>query len=284
MKLGITTWSFESLPLADVLSLSVSLGFNRVDIAGFHQRGRCSFNPHHVGADPSTHAKQLNELKARYGVEVADYFPQFGASLDQYSLNDPDPEVRGYLRKMLQGTVEFCQLAGIPGISLSPGVHHLNRSVEQNLETSAEEFAFLARMAENSGVTIRVEPHMHAIADTPERTQYILNKAPATRVTLDYAHFLLQYISFERIHQLLPFTDHVHVRQARMGKMQTRTAEGTIDYPDIISRLAALNFKGTFALEYVHMDWFDCNQVDCLNETLNTKAIIEPLIKQAASR
>jgi sugar phosphate isomerase/epimerase len=117
---------------------------------------------------------------------------------------------------------------------------------------------------------------MHAIADTPERTLEILEYAPGTKVTLDYAHFMLQYVSMERSHTLLPFTDHMHVRQSRMGKMQTRTEEGTIDYVDIIAKLKTFNYQGVFSLEYVNMDWFDCNQVDTISETLKTTNILAP--------
>lgn len=68
----------------------------------------------------------------------------------------------------MKGIIRFCRLTGIPGISLSPGVHHTQVEFAQNLETSVKEFQYLTALAGEAGITIRVEPHMHAIADTPE--------------------------------------------------------------------------------------------------------------------
>lgn len=274
MKLGITAWTFEGLKLNDCLALCRALGFQRVDIAGFHKRGMNSLEPDEVGQNPEKYADFLKRALEPQGMTVHDFFPQFGASLDQRSINHPDPAERQKNRESMKGIIKFCQLVGIPGISLSPGVNFTHVSFEQNLETSMKEFKYYAELAEGTGVTIRVEPHMHAIADTPERTMAILDYAPGTKVTLDYAHFMLQYVSMERSHTLLPYTDHIHVRQSRMGKMQTRTEEGTIDYAEVINKLKAFKFTGVFSLEYVNMDWFDCNQVDTISETLKTTKIL----------
>lgn len=279
MKIGIASWTFEALPLKDVAALSKALGFERMDIAGFVGRGRCSCNPFEAAAQPDRQADRLLRELEPFGMSVPDYFPQPGATLSRSALNDPDAAVRSRNREMLEGVLTFCKLAGIPGITLSPGVNHPHVPFERNVETSAAEFAWLAERAASAGITVRVEPHAQAIADTPERIMYILERAPGVKVTLDYAHFLLQYIEMDRIHKLLPFTDHVHVRQARMGKLQTRTEEGIIDYADIAARLKKLDYQGVFSLEYVHMDWYDCNQVDCIQETLKTKAILESALQ-----
>ncbi len=280
MKLGITAWTFEGLKLNDCLALCRALGFQRVDIAGFHKRGMNSLEPDEVAQNPEKHAEMLKRVLSQHEMTVHDFFPQFGASLDQRAINHPNPAEREKNRESMKGILKFCQLVGIPGISLSPGVNFTEVSFEQNLDTSMKEFKYYVQLAENTGVTIRVEPHMHAIADTPERTLAILNYAPGTKVTLDYAHFMLQYISMERSHTLLPYTDHIHVRQSRMGKMQTRTEEGTIDYVDIIFKLKELQYPGVFSLEYVNMDWFDCNQVDTITETLKTTKILEKWLNQ----
>ena len=278
MKLGITAWTFEGLPLPDCLALCKALGFRRIDIAGFHKRGMNSLEPDEVGRYPEKYADLLKRALEPHEMTVHDFFPQFGASLDQRSINHPNPAERQKNHEAMKGILKFCQLVGIPGISLSPGVNFTEVSFQQNLETSMKEFKYYVELAEGTGVTIRVEPHMHAIADTPERTFEILNYAPGTKVTLDYAHFMLQYVSMERSHTLLPYTDHMHVRQSRMGKMQTRTEEGTIDYVEVMSKLKALNYQGVFSLEYVNMDWFDCNQVDTISETLKTTKILAPFL------
>ncbi len=79
----------------------------------------------------------------------------------------------------------------------------------------------------------------------------------------------------ERIHKMIPHTGHVHIRQARPGKLQTRFVEGTIDFVDVAKRLQAANYPYALSIEYVCSDWYDINNVDTLTETLVTKEALE---------
>ena len=277
MRLTVSNHSFEFLSLEGTLSLAKSMGFEGVDIAGFHDRGRCSLEPDEVGRDPQGHADLLNRLLDRYGLEAVDFFPQFGAALDERSFNSPDPTVNRANMESFKGIIRFCSLTKIPGFTISPGIHHPDRSWEENLSTSAGALNMLTDLAGESGITVRFEPHMSSVADTPERTTALLERAPGSRLTLDYSHFTLQYIPVERIHPLLTYTDHFHIRPARDGKLQSRLDENTIDFEDIIKRLKALSYSRCLSLEYVYMSWFDCNQVDCLTETILTKELLQPL-------
>jgi sugar phosphate isomerase/epimerase len=148
--------------------------------------------------------------------------------------------------------------------------------LEENLDASGEALRSLTGMAGEHGITVRFEPHMMSVADTPERALALLERAPQATVTLDYSHFTLQYIPEERVHPLLQYTDHFHIRPARMGKLQARLDENTIDFIDIINRLKALNYRRCMSVEYVYMTWYDCNQVDCLTETIFTKDMLAP--------
>jgi hypothetical protein len=85
----------------------------------------------------------------------------------------------------------------------------------------------------------------------------------------------LQYIPDERIHPLLAHTDHFHIRPARPGKLQSRLDENTIDFVDIVNRLKALNYQRCLSVEFVCMTWYDCNQVDCLTETIFVKDLLQ---------
>ena len=276
MRLTISNHSFEYLSLEGTLALAKAMGFTGVDIAGFHNRGRCSLEPDDVGAHPEQHADRLNALLDQYGLDAVDFFPQFGAQLDERSFNDPDPMVRQQNMNALQGIITFCKLTNIPGFTISPGIHHPDRSMEENLNTAGKALNMLTDMAGERGITVRFEPHVMSIADTPERALALLEQAPQATFTLDYSHFSLQYIPEERVHPLLQHIDHFHIRAARPGKLQTRLDEGTIDFVDIAHRLKALNYKRCLSIEFVYMDWYDCNQVDCLAETIFTKDLLEP--------
>ncbi len=281
MRLTISGHSFEALPLEGVMAVAKHLGFKGLDISGFHARGKCSIEPEDILADPQAQADWVNGLLATYELDAVDFFPQFGASPDQHSLNDPDPAIRQKNMQLIRAGAQFCQLCGIPGMTILPGVLHPGRSIADNLAASGEEMSKAAQICAEYGVNLRFEPHMGSVTQTPELTKELIDTyAPDAKVTLDYSHFTLQYIPDERVHPLLAYANHVHIRPARPGKLQSRYDENTIDWVDIIKRLKALNYQSTLSVEYVCNPWYDMNQLDTLYETAVTKDALESHIGQ----
>src|SRR5690348_873802 len=113
MRLSVSSYSFEALPLDGALSICKSMGFKAVDIAGFHKRGRASLEPDEVAADPQKFADSLKALLDKYELEAADYFPQFATGFGERSVNDPDPTVRQRNIDAMRGIAQFCKLVGI---------------------------------------------------------------------------------------------------------------------------------------------------------------------------
>jgi sugar phosphate isomerase/epimerase len=279
MRLTVSAYSFEVLPLEACLSIAKHMGFKAVDLSGFHARGRASIEPEAIAADPDHEADAVGELLARHGLTCTDFFPQFGASPDQHSLNDPDPEVREKNLALIRGCARFCQRLGIPGMTILPGVDHPLRKHEDNLQIAGHYLRLAAKIAEEYGVQLRFEPHMGSVAQTPEvAIRLVTEFATSARITLDYSHFMLQYIPLERIHACIPYTGHVHVRPTRAGKLQTRYVENTIPWAEVIARLKAVGYQGALSLEYVCADWYDLNQCDTLCETWTTKDALLPLV------
>lgn len=278
MRLTVSNYSFEVLPLEATLMICHSLGFKGVDIGGFHARGKCSFEPEEVAADPQKQADILLPLLDKYGLHVVDFFPQFGVAPSLHSLNDPDPAIRERDLYLIRGAAQFCKLINCPGMTILPGVDHLERPLAQNLEVSAEMLKKAVEIAAEYGVEVRYEPHMGSVADTPELAIQLLEAAPGLKATLDISHYTLQYISIDRAYKLIPYTGHVHVRPARPGKLQVAYEEGTIDFVDLISRLKAVNYQGALSIEYVCADWFGVNRNDTLYETMVTKQALEAYV------
>ncbi len=275
MRLTVTNHSFEMLPLEGTLALAHHMGFKGVDIAGFHNRGRCSFEPEVILNQPQAEADKLRVLLNKYELDAVDFFPQYGSHPGENSINDPNPAIREQVEEYIRGSARFCKAAGIPGFTILPGVDHLGRPLTENLDASGIVLKRATEIAGEYGLQLRFEPHMGSVADTPELALQLIEMAPDARVTLDYAHFILQYISEDRIHALIPHAGHFHVRPARPGKLQTAWSEGTIDFVDIINRLKAANFQGALSIEYVCADWFDINRNDVLSETIITKEALE---------
>lgn len=275
MRLTVTNHSFEILPLEGTLALAHHMGFKGVDIAGFHNRGRCSFEPEAVLADPQGEADKLKALLDKYELDAVDFFPQYGSHPGESSINDPDPAVREKDEAYIRGSAQFCKAAGIPGFTILPGVDHLGRAHAENLEASGKALKRATEIAAEYDVQLRFEPHMGSVADTPELALQLVEMAPDAKITLDYAHFTLQYIPEERIHALIPHAGHFHLRPARFGKLQTAWDEGTIDFVNIINRMKAAGYDGALSIEYVYADWFDINRNDTLAETIITKEALQ---------
>lgn len=279
MRLTASAYSFEVLPLEACLSIVKHMGFKSVDLSGFHARGRASVEPEAVTANPQGEADKMKALLDRYELHCGDFFPQFGTSPGQHSLNDPNPAIRERNHALIRGCAHFCQLLGVPGMSILPGVDHAGRKHEENLQLSGTELQRATEIAGEYGVEIRFEPHMGSVAPTPELGIRLVQEfAPAAKIVLDCSHFTLQYISMERIYACIPYTGHVHIRPARDGKLQTRFAENTIPWADLISRLKAANYQGALSLEYVCAAWFDLDRCDTLYETWVTKEALLPLV------
>jgi sugar phosphate isomerase/epimerase len=278
MRLTVSNYSFEVLPLEPTLMICHALGFKGVDIGGFHARGRCSFEPEEVTANPQKQADILKPLLEKYELQVVDFFPQFGANPSEHSINDPDPAIRERDLYLIRGAAQFCKLIDSPGMTILPGVDHPSRPLAENLELSGQMLKQAVAIAGEYGVELRFEPHMGSVSDTPELALQLVEAAPGLKVTLDVSHFVLQYIPLERIYKLIPHTGHVHIRATRPGKLQVAYDESSVDFVDLINRLKAANYDAALTVEYVCADWFGINRNDTLYETMVTKQALEKYV------
>lgn len=274
MRLSVSSYSFEAIPLEGTLAIAHAMGFRLVDIGGFHARGLCNFEPDEVGADPTTHADSLRTLLDKYELAANDFFVQYGSNPGERSMNDPDPAVLTKNLESFPGILRFCKLIGARSVTMLPGVDHTSRSLDHNLDIAATNLRQFVALTGEQGLTLCYEPHMSSVTPTPELALALVEHVPGLKITLDYSHFLLQYIPIDRAHRLIPHTGHVHVRQARPGKLQTRHVEGTLDFIDIAHRLRNAGYQGCMSLEYVCADWYDANQIDTLAETMFTKNVL----------
>src|SRR5262249_8677630 len=119
------------------------------------------------------------------------------------------------------------------------------------------------------------EPHVGSVSCTPELALSLIERSPQTKIALDYSHFVLQYIPVERIHPLISYAAHFHIRPARPGRLQTRWDDGSIDFVDLIRRLENAGYRDYLSIEYVSADWYDMNQLDTISETVTTKLALE---------
>ena len=82
---------------------------------------------------------------------------------------------------------------------------------------SAESLNALMPIAQDAGVNLTVEPHVHSYLESPALTLRLLEMVEGLTLTLDYAHFVCMGWCQDEIDVLAPHAVHVHLRQAKPG-------------------------------------------------------------------
>jgi sugar phosphate isomerase/epimerase len=115
---------------------------------------------------------------------------------------------------------------------------------------------------------------VHSYLESPNLTLELLGRVPGLKLVLDYAHFVCLGYRQEEIDLLAPHAAHVHLRQARMGALQTKLEQGTINFPALLGTLRESGFGGFLALEYVHQDYMGTLFDDVLTETVKLRDLV----------
>jgi sugar phosphate isomerase/epimerase len=157
---------------------------------------------------------------------------------------------------------------GCPGITLLPGVIWEELGPDASFDLAAQALGELVDLGRSAGLRVSIEPHLESVVEEPERALRLVEAVPGLQFTLDYTHFVAAGIPPERVHPLVPYAGHVHARQGAPGMLQASHNEGTIDYADIIRRLAAAGYGGFLSVEYTWQEWRGCNRLDVLSESV----------------
>lgn len=272
MRLSCADYSFPLLPYDVNLALIKGLEFDAVDVAVFS--GNPNNSAEDVIADPTGVGRMIKAMTDDAGLVVADVFPivitDFRPVFDVQSAapNNPSAEVRSQARDDFRRFIELTLVLESPGLTILPGCPFEDSDPDRDWGLATEELAWRVQVAEEAGLELGFEPHIGSITETPEATAQFVAEVPGLRVCLDFAHFVYQGISQERIETLLPISRHHQVRQAADGVMQAISYEGTIDIKRLVRQLVAQGYEGFIAAEYVWMQKWACDRVDNLCETI----------------
>lgn len=272
MRLSCADYSFPLLPYDVNLALIKGLEFDAVDVAVFS--GNPNNSAEEVIADPTGVGRRVKAMVDDTGLVVADVFPivitDFRPVFDVQSAapNNPSAEVRTTARDDFRRFVEFTLVLESPGLTILPGCPFDGNDPSRDWGLAAEELNWRVEVAQEAGLELGFEPHIGSITETPETTAQFVAQVPGLKVCLDFTHFIYQGIPQERIETLLPISRHHQVRQAAPEVMQAISYEGTIDIQRLVRQLAAMDYNGFIAAEYVRMQKWDCDRVDNLSETI----------------
>lgn len=258
VRLSVTSWSFPSCTLAEVAGIAKTLGFQAIDVGLFY---RSALDRGEILADPAAVAERLRAL----GIPIANYYHLFGDSHGDSDLSRPGT-LDANLRE-LEKVLRFADQADINSVFILPGVIQPGQSRETAAKVSAESLKAMAELARGFRAKLCTEPHVHSWAESPTLVRRLVEQT-GIGLALDYAHFACLGYRQEEIDALAPHAVHVHLRQARMGALQAKFAEGTLNFPAMFGTLRDAGYDGWLAVEYVHQTYMNTLSEDVLTETI----------------
>ncbi len=265
MKLSLTSWSLRACSLEEAAGLSKVLGIGALDIGYF-------FGPALDKAALLAEPERMAERVLSLGVDLPNLDHLFGDTLADRNLADPRHRDRN--EADFRQVVRFCKAAGVPTVFVLPGVVNPGQSRRDALDQSAASLAALLPIAREAGVTLTIEPHVHSYLESPALVLELLDRVPGLKLTLDSAHFVCLGWRQDEIDPLAPHAAHVHLRQTKIGALQTKLDKGTINFGALFGTLRDAGYAGRLAIEYTNQDYMDSIFDDILTETIGMRDLV----------
>lgn len=263
IRFSVTSWSFPQLTLDEVAGVAKVLGIAGIDIGYFY---RSALDKTRVLAEPERYGE---EIRTRLPVEISNLYHLFGG--DPVERNLANPAHRAENLADFRQALKFCAAIGSPTVFILPGMINGAQSRQQALSETVESLKPLLAAADQAGITVCVEPHVHSYLESPAITAEMCERAPGVKLAIDYAHFIVSGYRQDEIDALAPWFGHAHLRQARPGALQAGLEEGTINFPALFATLRDAGYDGWLSSEYVHQGYFDTLHHDVLTETVKMR-------------
>lgn len=272
LKFACADFTFPLLSHDRVLDLIAMLEFEGVDVGLFEDRSHLW--PSQVFKDVKKNGRELGAKLKDRGLKPADIFLQTALDFAVLAPNHPDPKKRGKARELFIQTLEYANECGGTHVSALPGVYFEEESEEDSFKRCCEELAWRCEKAREAGLVFSVEAHVGSIAPTPSEAGRLVENTPGLTLTLDYTHFAKMGIPDEEVEPLIKYASHFHARGAAKDRLQTPVSENSIDYTRMVKVMKDTGYKGYIGIEYIWIDWENCNRVDNISESILLRNLI----------
>ncbi len=274
---AVADFTFPLLSHENSLKLISMLGMDGVDIGLFE--GRSHLWPSKEFADLPANAKRLKGQLDGLGLKCADVFLQVHADFGPFASNQPQADPRAKARDWCERTREYAALVGSEHVTALPGVLFEEvGSAATSGERATEELAWRVERSKAAGLILGVEAHVGSLAPIPQKGLELVQAVPGLTLTVDYTHFTRAGLADAEAEPLVDHASHFHVRGAKEGRLQCNFTENTIDYRRVVEKMKESDYSGWLGIEYVWIDWEDCNKSDNLAETIQFHNFLKELI------
>ena len=118
------------------------------------------------------------------------------------------------------------------------------------VEEATARLAPVLEIASQTQVKLTLEVHKGRITELP-RDAAALAEATGLGLTLDPSHIVAGPAAGAGLDELMPYTEHVHVRDARADTLEVSIGEGVVPFAEIFSNLAGRGYDGALSIEYI---------------------------------
>ena len=276
-KFACADFTFPLLAHDKVLPLIAMLEFEGVDVGLFEERSHLW--PSREFANVSQSARQLKRKLEDQGLRAADIFLQMAEEFSPFAINHPESSRRDQARDWYLKTLDYAAECGCRHVTILPGVYFESESADESLARTVTELTWRIERAKAHDIILGVEAHVGSIVPAPEPAERLVQQVPGLTLTLDYTHFTRLGLPDSAIEPLVKYASHFHVRGARQGRLQTSFSDNVIDYQRVVAAMVESDYRGWIGIEYVWIDWEQCNESDNLSETILFRDYFRQLIE-----
>jgi sugar phosphate isomerase/epimerase len=264
MKISLAIQSLRSCTLEEAAGITRALGFEAMDLDGVMDT---TLKREGILSLDRTEIQRVKDL----GLIAPNIHWTFAPGSLYPAVNDPDPKVRADNTEQIKHLVEFCHAAGILSILVLPGMLLPGQGVADGRALSVEALNEYAAICRQANIALFIEPHVKCSFESPKMAAWLAQQVPDAKIALDFAHFICQGYTQPEVDTLVPYTGHVHLRQARSGLLQSKLEDGTINFGLVVDELRNAGYSGYWCVEYVHQDYIGADNVDVLTETVKMR-------------
>jgi len=265
-KLACADFTFPLLRHDNVLKLIAMMELDGVDVGLFEKRSHLW--PSREFENIPQSARRLKAQLDSLGLQLADVFLQLDLDFTPYAINQPEASRRKHARESFVKTLDYAAEAGARHVTTLPGAPFDGEPREDSLNRAIAELAWRVEQAVKHGITFAVEAHVGSIVPDPRSAEALVKQVPGLTLTLDCTHFTRQGMPDSEVEPLIRHASHFHVRGARPGRLQTSFKNNAIDYRRILQIMGQNGYAGWLGIEYVWIEWENCNECDNLSETI----------------
>lgn len=268
MKIACSTTGYTQKPLSEAVKCIANLGFKYLDL--LMMENWAHINPSEIAEEPQKYSEQTAEILDKYELTAVGINGNVSHSLT----SQVTEEIKSNQREA-EGLIKFAQVLSIPVLVLQPGSVSEEDDFEAAMEASVDALNSIVPVAQEHNVILAIETHVNSLAEEYEDALGFVEAVPELKLAFDPSHFVMAGFDLTRSESLIPYTAHVHLRNAVLGDFQAPMNEGILDFEWILNALDRNGYSESIAIEYI-----DGRDTDVESDILVLKELLEEHYKR----